>query len=116
MKSLHNWLKTNHFIRSNYKLIEQSSYFGGTPREGGGGEYPLQDGFGWTIGGAPPDWPLRRAQPARPQCEPHHKWLTEFQPLLSALGQPDAQSACSVSELLARHNSRNGAKTLANRF
>ena len=21
-----------------------------TPREGGGGEYPLQDGFGWTNG------------------------------------------------------------------
>ena len=22
----------------------------GVPREGGGGEYPLQDGFGWTNG------------------------------------------------------------------
>ncbi|EHD21136.1 MULTISPECIES: alpha,alpha-trehalase [Brenneria] len=45
------WLKTvNLFYRQNHKLIEKYHIAGGTPREGGGGEYPLQDGFGWTNG------------------------------------------------------------------
>ncbi|EPO3624866.1 alpha,alpha-trehalase [Salmonella enterica] len=47
----HNWLKTvNHFYQEHHKLIEKYHISGGTPREGGGGEYPLQDGFGWTNG------------------------------------------------------------------
>ena len=32
------------------KLIEKYHIADGVPREGGGGEYPLQDGFGWTNG------------------------------------------------------------------
>ncbi|MBI1592842.1 trehalase family glycosidase, partial [Escherichia coli] len=32
------------------KLIEKYHIASSTPREGGGGEYPLQDGFGWTNG------------------------------------------------------------------
>uniref|UniRef100_UPI0013AEDB4A trehalase family glycosidase n=1 Tax=Escherichia coli TaxID=562 RepID=UPI0013AEDB4A len=31
-------------------LIEKYHIADGVPREGGGGEYPLQDGFGWTNG------------------------------------------------------------------
>lgn len=47
----HSWLKTvNGFYQQHYKLIEKYHIAGGTPREGGGGEYPLQDGFGWTNG------------------------------------------------------------------
>ncbi|MEO3991535.1 alpha,alpha-trehalase [Pseudocitrobacter cyperus] len=47
----HNWLETvNHFYRDHHKLIEKYHIAEGTPREGGGGEYPLQDGFGWTNG------------------------------------------------------------------
>ncbi|MFC3395394.1 alpha,alpha-trehalase [Brenneria rubrifaciens] len=46
-----NWLKTvNLFYRRNHKLIEKYHIADGTPREGIGGEYPLQDGFGWTNG------------------------------------------------------------------
>jgi len=46
-----NWLRTvNHFYQRHHKLIEKYHIAGGTPREGGGGEYPLQDGFGWTNG------------------------------------------------------------------
>ncbi|HHI5832696.1 TPA: trehalase family glycosidase, partial [Escherichia coli] len=33
-----------------HKLIEKYHIADGVPREGGGGEYPLQDGFGWTNG------------------------------------------------------------------
>uniref|UniRef100_UPI0032996C37 trehalase family glycosidase n=1 Tax=Salmonella enterica TaxID=28901 RepID=UPI0032996C37 len=45
----HNWLKTvNHFYQVHHKLIEKYHISGGTPRDGGGGEYPLQHGFGWT--------------------------------------------------------------------
>ncbi|EHC31331.1 cytoplasmic trehalase [Salmonella enterica subsp. enterica serovar Alachua str. R6-377] len=40
----------NHFYQEHHKLIEKYHISGGTPREGGGGEYPLQDGFGWTNG------------------------------------------------------------------
>ncbi|WP_312268442.1 alpha,alpha-trehalase [Pseudescherichia sp.] len=47
----HSWLHTvNVFYQQHYKLIEKYHIAGGTPREGGGGEYPLQDGFGWTNG------------------------------------------------------------------
>ena len=46
-----NWLKTvNIFYQQHHKLIEKYHIACGTPREGGGGEYPLQDGFGWTNG------------------------------------------------------------------
>ena len=46
-----NWLKTvNIFYQEHHKLIEKYHIADGTPREGGGGEYPLQDGFGWTNG------------------------------------------------------------------
>nr|WP_113866350.1 alpha,alpha-trehalase [Brenneria salicis]NMN91915.1 alpha,alpha-trehalase [Brenneria salicis ATCC 15712 = DSM 30166]RBP62865.1 alpha,alpha-trehalase [Brenneria salicis ATCC 15712 = DSM 30166]RLM30734.1 alpha,alpha-trehalase [Brenneria salicis ATCC 15712 = DSM 30166] len=45
------WLTTvNLFYRQHHKLIEKYHISGDTPREGGGGEYPLQDGFGWTNG------------------------------------------------------------------
>ncbi|MCV9877661.1 alpha,alpha-trehalase [Brenneria izbisi] len=45
------WLTTvNLFYRQHHKLIEKYHIAGGMPREGGGGEYPLQDGFGWTNG------------------------------------------------------------------
>ncbi|WP_318377197.1 alpha,alpha-trehalase [Enterobacter sp.] len=47
----HSWLETvNLFYQRHHKLIEKYHIAGGTPREGGGGEYPLQDGFGWTNG------------------------------------------------------------------
>jgi len=45
------WLTTvNHFYQRHHKLIEKYHIASSTPREGGGGEYPLQDGFGWTNG------------------------------------------------------------------
>lgn len=45
------WLKTvNQFYREHHKLIEKYHIADGISREGGGGEYPLQDGFGWTNG------------------------------------------------------------------
>ena len=45
------WLHTvNHFYKTHHKLIEKYHIASSTPREGGGGEYPLQDGFGWTNG------------------------------------------------------------------
>jgi alpha,alpha-trehalase len=45
------WLKTvNVFYHQHHKLIEKYHIASSTPREGGGGEYPLQDGFGWTNG------------------------------------------------------------------
>ena len=46
-----NWLKTvNQFYKRNHKLIEKYHIAGDASGEGGGGEYPLQDGFGWTNG------------------------------------------------------------------
>lgn len=46
-----NWLNTvNHFYQHHHKLIEKYHIANSTPHEGGGGEYPLQDGFGWTNG------------------------------------------------------------------
>ena len=45
------WLKTvNQFYLEQHKMIEKYHIADGVPREGGGGEYPLQDGFGWTNG------------------------------------------------------------------
>jgi len=45
------WLNTvNGFYQQHHKLIEKYHIASGTPREGGGGEYPLQDGFGWSNG------------------------------------------------------------------
>lgn len=45
------WLKTvNQFYQQHHKLIEKYHISGNASREGGGGEYPLQDGFGWTNG------------------------------------------------------------------
>ncbi len=45
------WLKTvNHVYQRHHKLVEKYHIASGTPRKGGGGEYPLQDGFGWTNG------------------------------------------------------------------
>ncbi|MGL4726837.1 MAG: alpha,alpha-trehalase [Scandinavium sp.] len=45
------WLKTvNHVYQKHHKLIEKYHIGSSTPRQGGGGEYPLQDGFGWTNG------------------------------------------------------------------
>jgi alpha,alpha-trehalase len=43
------WLATNSAIfSSQHKLVEKYNVVGQS--EGGGGEYPLQDGFGWTNG------------------------------------------------------------------
>ena len=45
------WLKmVSHFYQEHHKLIEKYHIACSTPREGGGGEYPLQDGFGWSNG------------------------------------------------------------------
>ncbi len=45
------WLRTvNDFYQQHHKLIEKYHISGDVPRAGGGGEYPLQDGFGWTNG------------------------------------------------------------------
>ena len=47
----HCWLKTvNHVYQRHHKLVEKYHIADSTPQEGGGGEYPLQDGFGWTNG------------------------------------------------------------------
>ncbi|TAL14247.1 alpha,alpha-trehalase TreF [Patescibacteria group bacterium] len=44
------WLKTNKTVfEQEHKLVEKYNVIGGN-RLGGGGEYPLQDGFGWTNG------------------------------------------------------------------
>ncbi len=43
------WLQTV-YCRRHLKLIEKYHIATGVPHEGGGGEYPLQDGFGWTNG------------------------------------------------------------------
>ena len=45
------WLNmVNGFYQQHHKLIEKYHIACSTPREGGGGEYPLQDGFGWSNG------------------------------------------------------------------
>ena len=45
------WLGTvNHVYQRHHKLVEKYHIGSSTPRQGGGGEYPLQDGFGWTNG------------------------------------------------------------------
>ena len=45
------WLKTvNQYYQQHHKLIEKYHISGDASRAGGGGEYPLQDGFGWTNG------------------------------------------------------------------
>ncbi len=44
------WLKLNeHVYKTHHKLIEKYNVVD-TKKLGGGGEYPLQDGFGWTNG------------------------------------------------------------------
>lgn len=44
------WLMTNESIyKTQHKLVEKYDVIGGDGL-GGGGEYPLQDGFGWTNG------------------------------------------------------------------
>jgi alpha,alpha-trehalase len=46
----HRWVKQNLAVyRATGKLVEKYDVAGGTA-EAGGGEYPLQDGFGWTNG------------------------------------------------------------------
>jgi alpha,alpha-trehalase len=42
-------LSVNRVYRENGKLVEKYDVMA-TGREGGGGEYPTQDGFGWTNG------------------------------------------------------------------
>jgi alpha,alpha-trehalase len=45
------WLQTvNQVYQTQHKIVEKYHIATNTPREGGGGEYPLQDGFGWTNG------------------------------------------------------------------
>ncbi|PIJ50317.1 MULTISPECIES: alpha,alpha-trehalase TreF [unclassified Erwinia] len=45
------WLTTVHdFYRQHAKLVEKYDIVGSEVKAGGGGEYPLQDGFGWTNG------------------------------------------------------------------
>jgi alpha,alpha-trehalase len=44
------WLKTNKFVfKNHHKLVEKYNVIGGEEL-GSGGEYPVQDGFGWTNG------------------------------------------------------------------
>ena len=46
-----NWLTTvTHFYSQHHKLVEKYDISSEHSRPGGGGEYPLQDGFGWTNG------------------------------------------------------------------
>jgi alpha,alpha-trehalase len=46
-----NWLTTvKNFYSLHHKLVEKYDISGDRARPGGGGEYPLQDGFGWTNG------------------------------------------------------------------
>jgi alpha,alpha-trehalase len=46
------WIQTNYFvyIRSNGKMFEKYSVDGFKSKAGSGGEYEVQDGFGWTNG------------------------------------------------------------------
>lgn len=45
------WLKmVNQFYLEQYKMIEKYYIVDGVFCEGGGGEYLLQDGFGWING------------------------------------------------------------------
>jgi alpha,alpha-trehalase len=47
----HRWLNTvNQVYQKQHKLVEKYHITNNTACEGGGGEYPLQDGFGWTNG------------------------------------------------------------------
>jgi alpha,alpha-trehalase len=44
------WMSSvNRVYAENHKLVEKYDVMA-TGRPGGGGEYPLQDGFGWTNG------------------------------------------------------------------
>lgn len=46
-----NWLKTvTRFYSLHHKLVEKYDISSEHSQPGGGGEYPLQDGFGWTNG------------------------------------------------------------------
>lgn len=46
-----NWLKTvTHFYQQHDKLVEKYDISSEQAGPGGGGEYALQDGFGWTNG------------------------------------------------------------------
>ena len=45
------WLKTvSKLFKEKHKLVEKYNVVDGNNVSGGGGEYPLQDGFGWTNG------------------------------------------------------------------
>jgi len=45
------WLKTvSKLYKEKHKLVEKYNVVDGDNVSGGGGEYPLQDGFGWTNG------------------------------------------------------------------
>ncbi|MBT0727898.1 alpha,alpha-trehalase TreF [Rosenbergiella australiborealis] len=45
------WLTTvNKVFKENHKLVEKYNVMNESNAHGGGGEYPLQDGFGWTNG------------------------------------------------------------------
>lgn len=116
----HNWLKTvNHFYQEHHKLIEKYHISGGTPREGGGGEYPLQDGFGWIQWrGAPPDWPLRRALTCSGLSESHHKWLTEFSAIFYCLrwAGPERAAGPAPYRTAGASQQPERCKTFANRF
>lgn len=47
----HNWMRTvKRVYMEENKLIEKYHIADYAPKPGGGGEYPLQDGFGWTNG------------------------------------------------------------------
>ena len=47
----HNWLRTvKRVYMEQNKLVEKYHIADYAPQPGGGGEYPLQDGFGWTNG------------------------------------------------------------------
>jgi alpha,alpha-trehalase len=44
------WIRTNTLVyETHHKLVEKYDVIGGN-NLGGGGEYPVQDGFGWTNG------------------------------------------------------------------
>ena len=57
------WLQTvNQFYLKHHKLIEKYHIASGVPHEGGGGEYPLQDGWLDQRRGAAAYQPVRRAE------------------------------------------------------
>ncbi len=46
-----NWIQTvDQFYQKHHKLVEKYDITNKESRPGGGGEYPLQDGFAWTNG------------------------------------------------------------------